>query len=511
MKKTALALAVLLLAACALSACHGESTRESAGGSSAEPNSSESAGIESTPVSSESESSSVSEESDTEIPDGAEAVSVAVLPYEATPDMALDQGGNEVIKFTFAQDVKAFHILAIDETEALVVERHPDSVDKDYAAGESVSYLLILGEVMATRGFSYVGADGVTYEYALLYNGSGMGDPYFLLPVSELTGTPVEPSWEEIRGVGEHLILAKNESGSESLLYLHEDGTKTEIHREAYLQEGYFVQSPDGRRVLFNTYAWEYVAEVYLYDIAADEKRKLDVSGLHSEDTVAFMDWLDDRYFLFVSQYAWGTIVRGGDLYVYDTVTDTYTLLVDRQDDHLQIRSFSFEKEMLILDAPLYDDAYNETVDRSFEFPLEMVYRLIEEKGKVTLEIDDRLLFAVEVVEATEGKDFLSVHPNASEADHYALTANMDVSDLWVCEFYAAEYKETGWLYQISGAHYVGSVPANTPVYVLAEYTDVTRRFGVSCLDETGARRFFAVYYNAYDGSLQVEDITDLV
>lgn len=508
MKRFAIGFAVLLLAAVALVSCGEDAVTESQETSSAL---SETVSVESIPVSSEEETSSVPEESDTELPDCADSVSIAVIPYdEADPEVVLDQGGNEVIEFTFLRPVKSFHILSIDETEALIVERHPDTDDKDYGAGETVTYLLVLGETMATRGFSFLGEDGVTYEYALLYNGSGIGDPYYLCPVSELTGTPVEPSWEEIRQVGEHLMLAKNESGGESLLYLHSDGTKTEIHREAYLQEGFFAESPDGTRVLFNTYAWEAYADVYLYNLASGQKRKLEITEIPVEDTVAFMEWLDERYFLFVVQYSAGTIVRGGDLYVYDTMTDDYALLVDREDDHLQIRSFSFEKEKLILDTPLYDESWNETVDRTFEIPLETVYRLIEEKETYTLRVSDRLLFTVESVEDTEGKTFVAV-ANDAEAGHYGLTANQNVTDLWVCEFFGGEYKETGWVYQISGGHYVGDVPAETPVYVLSSYTDITHRFGISCLDETGARRFFAVYYNGYDGALQVEDITDLV
>lgn len=508
MKRFGMGLLVLLLAAVFLASC-GEDTAMEFADVSSVPLAVESSKEASYDVSTPENSC---EESDTEAPDYARSVTVSVLPYgEAEPQVVLDQGGNEVIEFTFAHPVKAFHVLSIEETEGLIVERHPDSADRDYAAGESVTYLLMLGEVMATRGISYVGEDGVTYEYALLYNGSGMGDPYFLLPVSELTGTPVEPSWEEIRKVGDQLMLAKNESGNESLLYLHPDGTKTEIHRDGYLQEGYFAISPDGTRVLFNTYAWEAKAEVYLYHVATGEKRQLDVSGLREEDTVAFMEWLDDRYFLFVSQYGAGTIVRGGDLYVYDTVEDAYALLVDRQDDHLQIRSFSFEKERLILDVPLYDESWNETVDRVFEIPLETVYRLIQEKGTFTLELSERLRFTLDTVEDTEGKEFISIATEGSEASHYAMTANQKVTDLWVCEFYAGEYKETGWGYQISGGHYMGAVSADTPVYILAAYTDITHRFGVSCLDETGARRFFAVYYNAYNGELMVEDITDLV
>jgi hypothetical protein len=195
---------------------------------------------------------------------------------------------------------------------------------------------------------------------------------------------------------------------------------------------------------------------------------------------------------------------------VYDTVTDDYALLVEREDSHLQIRSFSVEEQALVLDTPLYDETWNETEDRSYEIPLETVYRLIAEGGKTTLTVSDRLLFAIETVENTAGKEFISATTGGMN-DYYAIIPNQTVTDLWVCEFFAGAYYEYGWMYQISGARYVGEVPAATPVYVEAAYTDITHRFGVSCLDETGARRFFAVYYNGYDGSLMFEDITGLV
>ena len=440
-------------------------------------------------------------------------VSMEVLPYEEhdTAEISLDAGGNEALKFTFSRPVKEFHILSIDETESLAVERHPDSENRDYKAGESVSYLLMLGETMSTRGFSFVGEDGVTYEYAILYDGAGFGEqPYYLRPVSELTGTVIDKPYEELLKVGEHLVLATLEEGTESLLYLNPDGTKTEIHRDSYLQEGFFAESPDGTRVLFNTYFWEAYADVYLYHLASGQKRKLEITEIPEEDTVAFMEWLDERYFLFVVQYSAGTIVRGGDLYVYDTVTDDYASLVEREDSHLQIRSFSLGEQTLILDTPLYDETWNETEDRSYEIPLETVYRLIAEGGKTTLTVSDRLLFAIETVENTAGKEFISATTGGMN-DYYAIIPNQTVTDLWVCEFFAGAYYEYGWMYQISGARYVGEVPAATPVYVEAAYTDITHRFGVSCLDETGARRFFAVYYNGYDGSLMFEDITGFV
>ncbi len=502
-KRIGIDLLVLLLVMGVLVSCGEEAVTESRPVSSF----AESLMTESESISSRAPSA---EESNLAEPDNEFPVSLSVVPYdEADPDVILDQDGNEVIAFSFAQSVKEFHILAIDETDVPVIERHPDTENQDFSAGESVTFLLMLGETMATRGISFVGENGNTCEYAILYNGSGFGDDYFLVSVSELTGT--EPIWEEIRKVGDCLMLAKNEYGNESLLYLHPDGTKTEIHRDSYLQEGFFAISPDGNRVLFNTYAWEAVADVYLYDVSAGEKHQLDLSGLHEEDTVAFMEWLDDRYFLFVSQYAQGTIVRGGDLYVYDTAADTYSLLVDRADDHLQIRSFFCEKDTLILDTPLYDESWNETVNRTYEFPLETVYDWIEKGDSSTLEVSGRLTFAIDVVEDVEGKEFLDATPGEPGNAPYVLTANQSVADVWVCEFFAGEYLENGWLYQISGGHYVGDVSAETPIYVIAAYTDITHRFGVSCLDENGARRFFAVYYNTYDGTLQVEDITDLV
>ena len=67
---------------------------------------------------------------------------------------------------------------------------------------------------------------------------------------------------------------------------------------------------------------------------------KLSLDGLRDMYTPAFADWLDDRYILFVEQFASGTTVMGGDLCVCDTETDALLRLTNTATDGFQIRSF---------------------------------------------------------------------------------------------------------------------------------------------------------------------------
>ena len=91
------------------------------------------------------------------------------------------------------------------------------------------------------------------------------------------------------------------------------DGTETEIGTSLSSVE----VSPDGTRLLYNQgFTWEGAGTLWVCDFESREKRQLSLDGLRDMYTPAFADWLDDRYILFVEQFASGTTVMGGDLCV---------------------------------------------------------------------------------------------------------------------------------------------------------------------------------------------------
>ena len=113
------------------------------------------------------------------------------------------------------------------------------------------------------------------------------------------------------------------------------DGTETEIGTSLSSVE----VSPDGTRLLYNQgFTWEGAGTLWVCDFESREKRQLSLDGLRDMYTPAFADWLDDRYILFVEQFASGTTVMGGDLCVCDTETDALLRLTNTATDGFQIR-----------------------------------------------------------------------------------------------------------------------------------------------------------------------------
>ncbi len=168
-----------------------------------------------------------------------------------------------------------------------------------------------------------------------------------------------------------------------------EDGSFRQFHTEDDFIDGYMDLYED--RVVFNDFSWEVISTVYLYDIGTDEKKQLDISGLPEYETVSAMKWLDRRYFLFVSQFDHGTVVRGGDVWVYDTETDEYFRIIAREDGRLQIHDIVVYDGMILLDVPYYDEGFTETEQHYYTVATETIYGLIENRTETTLRVGEWL------------------------------------------------------------------------------------------------------------------------
>jgi len=120
--------------------------------------------------------------------------------------------------------------------------------------------------------------------------------------------------------------------------------------------------SPDGTRLLYNQdFAWESVGTLWLYDFETREKQQLSLDGLRDGYTPAFADWLDDRYVLFVEQFASGTTTVGGDLCVYDTETAKCFRLTETAKERFQICSFDvYGRDCVVFDCVQLDEGYME-------------------------------------------------------------------------------------------------------------------------------------------------------
>ncbi len=121
--------------------------------------------------------------------------------------------------------------------------------------------------------------------------------------------------------------------------------------------------SPDGKRIAYlSPYQWEVLSNVHLYDIdkAKDEtvwstQDAAEDKNVREQFTPKLHAWLDDRYLLMVVQYAYGTVVQGGDLFVYDTREDSLQPL-SKLFALEQITALKVDKDLVCLDFIEFTD-----------------------------------------------------------------------------------------------------------------------------------------------------------
>ena len=177
---------------------------------------------------------------------------------------------------------------------------------------------------------------------------------------ADASEAPDTPSAESVLKVidlyeGRRLYLSK--SGNKYALSLLADNRLEEIHKDWNIR--HIKTSPDLKKVIFNDFDFEVTAKVYMYDAEKKQKKQLSLSELPEQRTAAYMEWLDDRYFLFVVQLDQGTIVRGGELYVYDTETDKYKKIVKGETDYMQISAFdTYGDSFILITCEVYDESW---------------------------------------------------------------------------------------------------------------------------------------------------------
>jgi hypothetical protein len=187
--------------------------------------------------------------------------------------------------------------------------------------------------------------------------------------------------------VGTDNVLQVFPLQEENRLYLSKSGYRYALnllidnHIEKIYEDSYISSinpSPDRKKVIFNNFDWEVTAKVYLYDVESKQKKEL-VMNLPEIRTASFMGWLDDRYFLFVVQFDQGTVVRGGDLYVYDTDTDQCRKIIGTEMERIEICSFeSYNDDFILLQCVLHDEALTRTDNQYYVVTVEEIRNLID-------------------------------------------------------------------------------------------------------------------------------------
>ncbi len=188
---------------------------------------------------------------------------------------------------------------------------------------------------------------------------------------------------------GSRLLLTRS-GFNYRLTVEYADKTTQEILNDYYIS--IIKPSPDGSKLVFNNFQMECTAQVYLYDDGTHTTRELQMPLLPQSRTAAFMEWLDDRYFLFVVQLDHGSVVRGGDVYFYDTQTDDYGKIIEMKDPHQQIYSFNvYSDAFIIFNAIEYEETYNFTEDVYFSVTVDEIRNLISGKNTMILKPEDEI------------------------------------------------------------------------------------------------------------------------
>lgn len=175
------------------------------------------------------------------------------------------------------------------------------------------------------------------------------------------------------------------ETHNEKLTIKYPDDTSVDILKDFY-NIAFYQISPDGTKVIADDFEYEYTASIYLYDVAKRETVKLSGLDLPEYTTPAYLQWLDDRYFMFVVQLDHGSVVRGGDVYVYDTETEKCQPIIKNSYWPFQTYGFEvYDDSFVVINSLLYEETMNFTEPKHHILTVEEIYDLINSGKTVDL------------------------------------------------------------------------------------------------------------------------------
>ncbi len=335
--------------------------------------------------------------------------------------------------------------------------------------------------ITSTYGISFQDSDGVTRYYAVFE--SELDGTISLVEITDqVKKQPEQSNGETVIETYEYsggtLYHAEIEDSYNDRLYLiKDDGTRVDIREQ--LVFSYLAFSDDQSKLIWNDYEWEWNATVCVYDMASGALTVQPMDDLGISRTPSYMAWLDNRYFLFVSQYDMGTITTGGDLYVYDTETHLYRLLFDVErvgSRELMIHSFATDGQNVTLRADIYDYDADLYVDWTYTVTADSVYELIKYGNSVTLGIDDGELLqkppqipnGETLITSFQLEDGYLYHTEDSDHNHVLRIMHYDGTvteidkrsyitnvclnnqkDKLIWNDFAGEYNATVWIYDI--------------------------------------------------------------
>jgi len=121
--------------------------------------------------------------------------------------------------------------------------------------------------------------------------------------------------------------------------------------------------SPNGNLVIYlSPYEWEVLSDIHIYnietgknEIVLDQQKIKENMNVEVQTTPKKLVWLDDRYVIVIMHHAYGTVTKGGNLFVFDIETkelQPLTKLSFRE----QISDIRINKGLLYMDIVLFDD-----------------------------------------------------------------------------------------------------------------------------------------------------------
>jgi len=181
----------------------------------------------------------------------------------------------------------------------------------------------------------------------------------------------------------------RSSDDKQALRILYEDGTSKEF-KILFSNIANIKLNQAENKLIWNDFPGEYCS-FWIYDIAGDIVTQCTVGV---DYTPSYMDWFDDRYFLFVRQSTTGSDVRGGDVYVCDTTDRNNYLLFDAETEganEVMISSFAFNGNNLTLVGYVYNHETTQYTDWSYTLTTDAVQDLIANHESVTLKVEKEI------------------------------------------------------------------------------------------------------------------------
>ena len=313
------------------------------------------------------------------------------------------------------------------------------------------------------------------------------------------------------------LYLVDQEDQEKQLFINYDNGSTVILAEGTNFQ--YLSVSPDGKKIIWNDYEWEYNATAYLFDTETGRLHGSPMDDLGENYTPSFMGWLDSRYFLFVVQFDHGTIVRGGDIYIYDTQTDEYRLLIKAGslDAHtLMIHAFEVQGDDVVFHAYDYDYDTDQYTSTQKTWSKNVLFACALEKSSLSWKIDLTPIapFYIEQVSKNEPLDFY----DQEEIDRYGsgeivhtlrLTFNRPVTQFSFIKLDSADVLT--YLGPVSQDQTNLSFDAGDTYTVATYIKDIHDNRGIALSFEDGVLHYYAIRCDMIFGTFGVAEITDQI